>query len=658
MAESTSSATAPSSLEDEQEASTSSELTATLESSDGSEHQVVSLLGCLRAPTASDLARKRRVSTNPPLGTKRSKGSSSSDPKSVSPADRVKQYPDQQLTVSAGKLFCRACREELSLKKSVVSHHTTSAKHKAAIAKVIAREKSDSSIVDALRKYENSNHPKGETLPDATKVFRVKVVSTLLRAGIALNKVDDLRELLEEGGYCLSNSTNMRQLVPFILSEEVKKVKQEISGRSVSFIFDGTTHVAEAFVLILRFIGDNWELKQRVVSFRLLSKSLTGEEVARLIVESISTEMGISSQLVIAAMHDRASINLVALRTTKVLYNRVLDIGCFSHTLDRVGENMKTPVLDGFIKHWISLFSHSPKTRLAWASMTGLSFTSYSNTRWWSQYEVIKKVHDSFADVSDFLQNPDSDLPRATSQKLIDILKNPPTLRKLKMELAAVVDAMTPFVQATYRLEGDGFLALTTYQEIKTLESVISTQHYPNVNAIARLESNGSITHENQLVKYAKSCIEPAYAYFYSKFQSPASDLTKAVSAFKAARYFSPSRINELRPSTTDIDTLMMEFPFVDSVKVECLKTELPRYLSAAEDLSPDYDVVQWWKTHEPEIPNWADVCKLILLVQPSSAAAERVFSLLQNAFGRQQYRSLEDYIAVSVMLQYNSRKC
>ena len=96
----------------------------------------------------------------------------------------------------------------------------------------------------------------------------------------------------------------------------------------------------------------------------------------------------------------------------------------------------------------------------------------------------------------------------------------------------------------------------------------------------------------------------------------------------------------------------------MDSAKVECLKTELPHYLSTAEEISPDYDVVEWWKIHELDIPNWADVCKLILLVQPSSAAAERVFSLLQNSFSTQQYSSLEDYIAASVMLQYNSRKC
>ena len=84
------------------------------------------------------------------------------------------------------------------------------------------------------------------------------------------------------------------------------------------------------------------------------------------------------------------------------------------------------------------------------------------------------------------------------------------------------------------------------------------------------------------------SCIEPAYAYFNSKFQSPASDLATGLLAFKAARYFSPSQINELQPSTTNIESLM-EFPLVNSVKVECLKTELPRYLSTAEDLSPDY---------------------------------------------------------------------
>ena len=43
----------------------------------------------------------------------------------------------------------------------------------------------------------------------------------------------------------------------------------------------------------------------------------------------------------------------------------------------------------------------------------------------------------------------------------------------------------------------------------------------------------------------------------------------------------------------------------------------------------------------------------LVSLVQLSSAAAERAFSLLENSFSYQQRLSLEDCF-LSVMLQYN----
>ena len=37
--------------------------------------------------------------------------SSSSDPKGVRPQDRLKKFPNEQLSVSAGKSSCNACRE-------------------------------------------------------------------------------------------------------------------------------------------------------------------------------------------------------------------------------------------------------------------------------------------------------------------------------------------------------------------------------------------------------------------------------------------------------------------------------------------------------------------------------------------------------------------
>jgi hypothetical protein len=82
-------------------------------------------------------------------------------------------------------------------------------------------------------------------------------------------------------------------------------------------------------------------------------------------------------------MRDGAATNNVAVRTLKVLYPHCVDIGCFSHTFDRVGEKIQMPVLEEFLSAWISLFSLALKTRKAlWFEQTGKSIKSYSASRW------------------------------------------------------------------------------------------------------------------------------------------------------------------------------------------------------------------------------------------------------------------------------------
>ena len=74
--------------------------------------------------------------------------------------------------------------------------------------------------------------------------------------------------------------SNLRQLIPFIHHEELSKIKQELLNQPLSIIFDGTTHVCEAFVVVLRYLTDYWELKQCVGQLKLLAKTMTGEEIA------------------------------------------------------------------------------------------------------------------------------------------------------------------------------------------------------------------------------------------------------------------------------------------------------------------------------------------------------------------------------------------
>ena len=147
------------------------------------------------------------------------------------------------------------------------------------------------------------------------------------------------------------------------------------------------------------------------------------------------------------------------------------------------------------------------------------------------------------------------------------------------------------------------------------------------------------------------SCVKPAFDYFVLKFRNK---LKPVVDAFKAAQLFLPHKVNDLRPDSSSVDSLKA-FPFYqDNTLLDNLKVELPCYLSSAVDLGQDIDPLDWWKRHSETLPHWSAAASTVLLVQPSSAAAERVFSLLKFSFGDQQETTLQDYIETSLMLQFN----
>ena len=78
---------------------------------DGKSSTQLTLLDRLKSPTLSDLARKRKLASNPanpPKGMKRGKGAVSHEPQSVTPSQRMREFPGENLSVLSGKLFCTA----------------------------------------------------------------------------------------------------------------------------------------------------------------------------------------------------------------------------------------------------------------------------------------------------------------------------------------------------------------------------------------------------------------------------------------------------------------------------------------------------------------------------------------------------------------------
>ena len=111
----------------------------------------------------------------------------------------------------------------------------------------------------------------------------------------------------------------------------------------------------------------------------MLAKSVSGDELARKLISILSIyNVQHCPRSLLAAMRDWALVNTASLRTIKVVCPKMIDIGCFSHTLDHVhGKQVCSPHLTEFISAWISLFAHSPKPRLMWREQTGWSMASF-----------------------------------------------------------------------------------------------------------------------------------------------------------------------------------------------------------------------------------------------------------------------------------------
>ena len=85
---------------------------------------------------------------------------------------------------------------------------------------------------------------------------------------------------------------------------------------------------------------------------------------------------------------------------------------------------------------------------------------------------------------------------------------------------------------------------------------------------------------------------------------------------------------------------------------------EIIAYAAAVEEVEAFVQPLKWWCRHRCELPTLASVLMRILLVQPSRAANESVFSLLNHLFSSHQDSAIEETIEATIMARMNGKCC
>ena len=90
-----------------------------------------------------------------------------------------------------------------------------------------------------------------------------------------------------------------------------------------------------------------------------------------------------------------------------------------------------------------------------------------------------------FRDLDAFIKCNDDASP-VTRGKFLAFFSNGAKRSTLQIELAAIVDFGEPFIKATYKLAGNGPLALDCFKIVDGLSTSIRLCNVPNVEAIAK----------------------------------------------------------------------------------------------------------------------------------------------------------------------------
>lgn len=593
-------------------------------------------------------------------------------------------YKDQHdfLVADGTMLHCNLCGKSFGTRANVWKYHLDGKKHQ----KKLAERKSTVSISEALNQ-------KSEKTENA---HRLRVAEAFFEAGIELSKCKGkLKELLEEKRpvrLSVGDASNLsRQVIgPLTQRQNDEDVSAALAGDSLgSFIFDGYSRKDEHAAVVLRTCTLGFDISERLISCKMYQKGLTGKQWLRVVDEERRrlSSPGREFRLVFTVADGHPSNGLVGEALSNQLENYFHSF-CHSHSLAKVGVNCNAPLVDQFVTLSGAIFKNSPGARAVFARIAGEEVKRKHKVRWFSTTAVVLQAlekSECWSQIVEVLEQ--ENLCKESVPKFKKLLnENQAKHSDLWLEMAGVYDATMTFYKATTFFEGTSFLAPFVWRFIRTLrqfaEKVFSTVEAGTVlpNASAIIRSIPQHLNPRPFWGKVRQTVDPGLQYFLSHFvrfekDSKARQFRKADELFGFARLFHPIygrdwvngrergvpalNLRDVLARETVAEVLgILGRDFAKELTVDFARfvTCLEQKVDPGKKYTPD-EVLEWWRANGRDTGSWAAVARLFVLLQPSSASVERVFSMLRATVSEQQERMLEDQQELRIRMRFSMKR-
>ena len=516
-----------------------------------------------------------------------------------------------------------------------------------------------------------------------------------------------------------AENENILSYVRTVVNEHATLDSDKYRYNPTLIIFDGTTRVDEVVCIVARFVLSDFTIVQKLISLRRYRKCKTAEELFFAIKFELLERYGFRPSQIYGFQKDRAAANEAAYKEyLKPVFQYARNLHCVSHTMNHVGDHSKHDLLTKVtqdVQGMCNQHGGNNKASLRWLDVFHERWRNPGNTRWWCKFELTTKIYEEFPVFVRYINgmNDDEDVMEGDDGRkfigkrigrLKDIINNTTKRLSLKLEAAVVSIVFKRVVEATFILEGDGPCSIITYDMIMDLlEFFEDNIDIPNeqlnfhllepvLNECMKEEINSKEISEKRTLSKAEIeqvekrvrkqafdvCIK-AYEYFEKtiyniKDDGATSKLHDDMCIYYLCSFMDPiSFRSKYRNECPDFDETILEYIkdlhiFKEEQVLE-MKNEWKTYWRRVMDINPTEDdgkpkyrmdaAHMFWKEwNKNKLDNLMLLAKYAFLIVPSSAASERVFSVLKHSLSLvQMYQALEDRTEIQVKTRYNHRQ-
>ncbi|CAB1106310.1 unnamed protein product [Ectocarpus sp. CCAP 1310/34] len=388
----------------------------------------------------------------------------------------------------------------------------------------------------------------------------------------------------------------------------------------------------------------------------MLKKSMTGADIAGEVNRIVTHQFRLDPNNCRAVMGDSCAANLLAMDSLLLVFRFAVVIPCFSHTFNNIGKQLVCEEIDVFLGKLHTLLSHSAFAKDLFRKEVGVRAPETPGHRWGSRFERDEVIAVNWPGAVKFMRDDLAKLrDDGKAQSLV-----------LQLQLALTVDVGRIITSATIFLEGDMPLAHKTYNVIERVRNKLELPEdgifsedvpLPNVAALVAKEvgqGDDMGATADLIQSEMQDMLDALRRYAHERIGSHSeAKLAETMKLFKAAKLTDFTYMKTHKYSNDEIRSLSV-FPFVDDDMMDGLLKEKNDFYVAATDTDTDYDNMTFWSDNKKNLPTWHELVLDVVLLQPSSAFMERVFSILRCCFSERQESVYSDRICASALLKYS----